>query len=361
MLFGNVRHSVTFAGAALSVLLGSALISPVHAKTLVYCSETSPEGFDPALYSTNSTWDASSKPVYNRLVEFRNGTTTVVPGLAESWTISEDQLTYTFKLRSNVKFHTTEYFTPSRNLNADDVVFSLKRQLDKDDPWHDYIPGVTWEMSSGMGLTELIKDISKVDDSTVRIVLTAPSAPILADLAMDFASIVSKEYADHLRAESKMAQLNEQPIGTGPFQFVNYQQDAAIRYTANPEYWGGKQKIDDLIFSITLDQTTRLQKLRAGECQIASYPAPADVEMLKADKDLTVLEEPGLNVAYLAYNTLVPPFDKVEVRQALNMAINKKAIVDAIFQGMGQVAKNPLPRMRRPRPIDFSVDLRAVK
>ncbi|UGX89184.1 ABC transporter substrate-binding protein [Phyllobacterium meliloti] len=343
MYFGNVRHSVKFVSTALSVLFSLAFITSVQAKTLVYCSEASPEGFDPALYSANSTWDASSKPVYNRLVEFRNGTTTVIPGLAESWTISEDHLTYTFKLRSNVKFHTTEYFTPSRNLNADDVVFSLKRQLDKNEPWHDYIQGVTWDMSSGMGFTELIKDISKVDDLTVKIVLTAPSAPVLANLAMDFASIVSKEYADQLRAEAKMSQFNELPIGTGPFQFVNYQPDATIRYIANSDYWGGKPPIDNLIFSITLDQSTRLQKLRAGECQIASYPAPADVEMLKADKDLTVLEEPGLNVAYLAYNTLVSPFDKVEVRQALNMAINKKAIVDAIFQGMGQVAKNPLP------------------
>ncbi|MBR7551812.1 hypothetical protein KC220_25050, partial [Mycobacterium tuberculosis] len=85
------------------------------------------------------TWDASSKPVYNRLVEFQNGTTTVIPGLAESWTISDDKRTYTFKLRNNVKFHTTEYFTPSRDLNADDVIFSLQRQLDKTSPWHSYI------------------------------------------------------------------------------------------------------------------------------------------------------------------------------------------------------------------------------
>lgn len=343
MNFGIARQSAALACTALSLALFPVLASPASAKTLVYCSEASPEGFDPALYSANSTWDASSKPVYNRLVEFQNGTTTVIPGLAESWTISDDKLTYTFKLRNNVKFHTTEYFTPSRDLNADDVIFSLQRQLDKTSPWHSYITGVTREMTTAMGLPDMIKEISKVDDKTVKIVLAAPSASVLANLAMDFASILSKEYADHLQADGKMTQLNELPVGTGPYQFVNYQQDSVVRFTANPDYWGGRQKIDDLIFSITLDQTTRMQKLRAGECQVASYPSPADVAVLKADSELKVLEQPGLNVAYLAYNTLVPPFDKPEVRQALNMAINKQAIVEAVFQGMGQVAKNPLP------------------
>ncbi|MCB8828742.1 ABC transporter substrate-binding protein, partial [Escherichia coli] len=131
MNFGIARQSAALACTALYLALFPVLASPASAKTLVYCSEASPEGFDPALYSANSTWDASSKPVYNRLVEFQNGTTTVIPGLAESWTISDDKLTYTFKLRNNVKFHTTEYFTPSRDLNADDVIFSLQRQLDK--------------------------------------------------------------------------------------------------------------------------------------------------------------------------------------------------------------------------------------
>ncbi|MDA4835807.1 ABC transporter substrate-binding protein, partial [Enterobacter hormaechei] len=114
----------------------------------------------------------------------------VIPGLAESWTISDDKLTYTFKLRNNVKFHTTEYFTPSRDLNADDVIFSLQRQLDKTSPWHSYITGVTWEMTTAMGLPDMVREISKVDDKTVKIVLAAPSASVLANLAMDFASIL---------------------------------------------------------------------------------------------------------------------------------------------------------------------------
>jgi dipeptide transport system substrate-binding protein len=140
-----------------------------------------------------------------------------------------------------------------------------------------------------------------------------------------------------------MDDLNQFPLGTGPFTFVAYQKDAVIRYKANPDYWGGKEKIDDLVFAITTDPAVRAQKLKAGECHIMSYPAPADIEGLKADSNLKVDEQPGLNVAYLAYNTLVAPFDKPEVRKALNQAINKKAIVDAVFQGSGEVAKNPIP------------------
>jgi dipeptide transport system substrate-binding protein len=118
-----------------------------NAKTLVYCSEGSPEGFDPALYTAGTTFDASSRPVYNRLVEFKPGTTEIEPGLAESWTVSDDGLQYTFKLRPGVKFQTTEFFTPTRDLNADDVLFSFERQLKADHPWNKYIEGGSWEYS----------------------------------------------------------------------------------------------------------------------------------------------------------------------------------------------------------------------
>ncbi len=112
-----------------------------------------------------------------------------------------------------------------------------------------------------------------------------------------------------------MEQLNQQPVGTGPFSFVAYQPDAVIRYKANPDYWDGKQKIDDLVFAITTDAAVRVQKLKAGECQIMPYPNAADVDSLKADPNLKVMEQEGLNIAYLAYNTTQPPFDKVEGAQ----------------------------------------------
>ncbi len=328
----------------LSALMASALMAGgAEAKTFVYCSEGSPEGFDPALYTAGTTFDASSRQVYNRLVEFRRGTTTIAPALAESWTVSDDGLEYTFKLRKGVKFHSTDFFTPSRDFNADDVVFSFKRQLDKNHPWHEYTAGTSWEYFNGMSMPSLLKDVVKVDDYTVRFILTRPEAPMIANLAMDFASILSKEYADKLAAAGRKEDLNQKPVGTGPFKFVAYQKDAVIRYKANEDYWKGKAAIDDLIFAITPDASVRHQRLKANECQLNPYPNPADLDAIRKDPDLKLMEQEGLNVGYLAYNTMMPPFDNVKVRKALNMAINKQAILDAVFQGAGKIAKNPIP------------------
>src|SRR3546814_7936862 len=117
------------------------------------------------------------------------------------------------------------------------------------------------------------------------------------------------------------------------FQLIAYQKDAVIRYKAHPDYWKGKATIDNLIFAITPDASVRYQKLKAGECHVMPYPNPADLEAMKSDPDINLLQQEGLNVGYLAYNTQEPPFDNVKVRKALNMAINKEAIIDAVFQG----------------------------
>ncbi|HTV71542.1 MAG TPA: ABC transporter substrate-binding protein [Rhizobiaceae bacterium] len=333
-------RKMTFAAA---LLAASALSGVASAKTLVYCSEGSPEGFDPGIYTAGTTFDAASVTVHNKLMEFKPGTTEVEPGLAESYEVSDDGLVYTFKLRPGVKYQTTDYFTPTRDFNADDVIFSIERQIKKDHPWHQYIAGSAWEYANSMGFPDLISSIEKVDDMTVKFTLKQREAPFIANLGMDFASILSKEYADSLDAAGKKEQLNQKPVGTGPFEFVDYQQDAVIRFRANDEYWKGREKIDDLVFAITTDAAVRLQKLQAGECHVMPYPNAADVEAMKADQNLTVMEAPGLNVAYLAFNTLTPPFDKTEVRKAIDMAINKQAIVDAVFQGQAIVAKNPIP------------------
>ncbi|WP_250956297.1 ABC transporter substrate-binding protein [Rhizobium sp. CG5] len=338
--------------------------SAVSAKTFVYCSEASPEGFDPGLYTGGQTFDAAAHTVYSTLLEFEPGTTNPVAGLAESWEISEDGTVYTFKLRPGVKFQTTEFFTPTRELNADDVVFSIDRQINKNNAWNQYVAGASWEYAAGMGFPELIKSVEKVDDLTVKFTLNRSEAPFLANLAMPFASIMSKEYTDKLATDGKMEQLNQMPVGTGPFTFVGYQQDAVIRYKKNADYWGGAPKIDDLVFAITTDAAVRYQKLKAGECHLMPYPNAADVEAMKADPALTVIEQEGLNVAYLAYNTTQAPFDKPEVRKALNKAINKEAIVSSVFQGMATPAKNPIPPTMwsyNEATVDDAYDLDAAK
>ena len=127
----NLRYHLA-TGLVLTALLGGA----ASAKTLVYCSEGSPEGFDAALYTSGTTFDASEHTIYDKLVLFETGTTNVIPGLAESWETSEDGLEYTFNLRQGVKFHSNDQFTPTRDFNADDVIFSFERQGKADNPYN---------------------------------------------------------------------------------------------------------------------------------------------------------------------------------------------------------------------------------
>ncbi len=217
------------------------------------------------------------------------------------------------------------------------------RQKDKANPWHQYTAGASWEYFNSMSMPDLFKEAVKVDDDTVKIVLNKPQAPMIANLGMQFASILSAEYAEKLKAAGKMDQLNQVPVGTGPFKFVGYQKDAVVRFAAHPDYWRGKAPIDTLIFAITPDAAVRYQKLKANECQVMAFPNPADLDSMRADPDLKLLQQEGLNVGYFAYNTTQPPFDNVKVRKALNMAINKEVILKAVYQGAGKIAKNPIP------------------
>jgi dipeptide transport system substrate-binding protein len=324
--------------AAVLVALGST----ASAKVLTFCSEAAPEGFDPAPYVTGATFDASSQAIYNRLVEYEPGTARLVPGLAESWEVSDDGLTYTFHLRAGVKFHATPYFTPSRELNADDVVFSLGRQRDPKNPYFDYTDG-QWPYFAGLSLDTLVKSVKKVDDLAVAIVLERPDAALPAMLAMDFASILSKEYADALREAGTREVLNQAPIGTGPFQFLGYDAGVKVGFSANQDYWRGAPAIDLLVFAITPDPAERLKKLQAGECQVMSAPDPATLRAAAAADSLEIAEADRLDVAYLAFNTSKAPFGDVRLRKALGMAIDKQAIVDAAYGGAASAATSIVP------------------
>lgn len=312
-------------------------------KTLIFCSEGSPAGFDPARYTAGTDFDASAETVFNRLVEFERGSTQVRPGLAEKWEASADNLTWTFSLRRGVKFHTTDYFKPGRDFNADDVIFTFQRFTNKDLPFNKAAP-TEFPYASDMAMDTNIVSVEKKDDYTVVFKLKSADAAFLQNLAMSFASIHSAEYADKLLKDGKVTQLNTLPIGTGPFIFKSYQKDAAIRYDGNKTYWkAGDVKLDRLIFAITPDASVRAQKLQKGECHVMPYPRPADIAGLKNQPALSVTSQAGFNLGYLAYNVKHKPLDQLEVRQALDMAINKKAIIDAVYQGAGQPATNPMP------------------
>ncbi|MBP1127737.1 MULTISPECIES: ABC transporter substrate-binding protein [Pseudomonas] len=313
------------------------------ATTLVYCSEASPAGFDPSQYTSGTDFDASAETVFNRLTQFKRGGTEVEPGLSTRWDISKDGLAYTFHLRDGVKFHTTDFFTPTRDFNADDVLFTFNRLLDADSPFRKAYPSES-PYFTDMGLNTMIRNVEKIDAHTVRFNLNNVDASFVQNLAMSFASIQSAEYAAQLLKQGKAEDINQKPVGTGPFVFKRYQKDSQIRYVANKQYWKPEDvKLDNLVFAITPDAASRLQKLKAGECQVSGYPRPQDIEVIKQDPNLRVQQQAGFNLGFLAYNVTHPPLDQLKVRQALDMAIDKPAIIKAVYQGAGQLAQNALP------------------
>ena len=321
------------------------------ATNLVFCSEGSPAGFDPGQYTTGTDFDASAETMFNRLSQFERGGTAVIPGLATKWDVSEDGLTYTFHLREGVKFHTTPYFKPTREFNADDVLFTFNRMINKDDPFRKAYP-TEFPYFTDMGMDTNIKNIEKIDDHTVKFTLGTVDAAFIQNLAMSFASLQSAEYAAKLLKDGKPQDINQKPVGTGPFVFKSYQKDSNIRFTGNKDYWKPEDvKIDNLIFAITTDPSVRVQKLKKNECQVTLFPRPADLKALGEDKTLKLPHQAGFNLGYIAYNvmpvlkgqTAANPLADLRVRQALDMSVNKQQIIDSVYQGAGQLAVNAMP------------------
>ncbi len=329
-----------------TIFMTLALIAMVQtsaqAKSFVYCSEGSPSSFNAQLVTDGTSVNATSATIYDNLVGFEEGTTKIVPMLATSWEISKDKKVYTFTLRKGVKFHTTKYFTPTRDFNATDVVFSIDRQRVKTHPFHD-VSGGKYEYFDGMEMGKIIKDVKILDPYKVQITLSEPDATFLANMAMSFMNILSEEYGTKLAGANKKSDIDNFPVGTGAFIFQSYAKDSVIKFTNNPQYWGTHGNIDKLIFAITPDANVRHQKLKTGECQFVNEPSPSDIAEMKKNPKLTVMQDAGLNVGYLSMNVTKKPFDNVLVRQAINHALNKKSYIDAIYLGNAVIAKNPIP------------------
>ena len=330
--------------AAIPFLLAPLLCSGLAqaASSLAVCTEASPEGFDVVQYNSLTTTNASADVLMNRLVDFDTTSGKLVPSLAQSWTVSPDGLTYDFKLRTGVKFHSTDYFKPSRELNADDVLFSFNRMLDPQNPWHK-IAQSGFPHAQSMQLPALIKSIEAPDAQTVRFTLNRADATFLATLSMGFASIYSAEYTAQLMKAGTPEKLNSQPIGTGPFVFRRFQKDAVVRYQAFDDYFAGKPKVDTLIYAITPDPNIRLLKIRQNECQVALSPKPLDIDAASKDPSLKVEKTEAFMTAFVGINSQHPPFDKPEVRQAVNLSFDKASYLKAVFEGTAETANGPYP------------------
>ena len=323
----------SFGGAVLSV----AAAAVQAAGTLTVCTDGAPEGFDIVQYESLVTEDAAGIALYDKLLAFQPGSTQVGPGLAERWDISADGLVYTFHLRRGVKFHTTPWFTPTRELNADDVLWSINRVNDKAHPAHG-IARNGYAYWTGMSMPGLIKSVEKIDAMTVRLTLTHREAPVLANLAMSsIGSVYSAEYAAKLQASAKLGEINTRPVGTGPFVFKSYQKDAVVRYTANPSYWGGAPKIDNLVFAVTPDPLVIAQRVKAGECAVATL-AVAQAHSIEGDPNLTVVRSQPLMTSYLAPNAKHKYTGDKRFREALALAIDKPSYIQAVYAGNATAA-----------------------
>jgi cationic peptide transport system substrate-binding protein len=261
----------TIAAACTVALLagcGAPSNESLYANSLVYCSEGSPVTFNPQLASSNTTSDAVSNTLYNVLISTKPETAEFVPELATSWTKSEGGLTYTFDLRKDVKYHKTDYFTPTRHFNADDVLFSFNRTIDDRHPYHK-VGGGSYRRT----LNDSVINITALSPYKVKFELNKPDSTFMFNLATDFSVILSKEYADHLSDTGNEPQIDKKPIGTGPYKFREYKRDELIRYYRHENYWKRDDVIQQLVFDITKNGSSRIAKLLTHECDISAYPA----------------------------------------------------------------------------------------
>lgn len=324
-------------------LLASSLFAADEPKiggTLVFGRGGDSSTLDPS-HATDGESFYGSTQVYDNLVQFKYGSTEIEPALAKKWDVSENGLEYTFYLKEGIYFAPTKFFNKKVELTADDVVFSIKRQFDKTNPYNKI--GGAFEYWLAMDMDNIVEDVIKLDKYVVKFKLKKKEAPFLANIAMDFASILSKEYADELLAKGKADNINRFPVGTGPFVFEQWVKDDKMIFKANKDYWDGRPYVDRLILKVIPNNSVRAAELKTGQIQLMDFPNPAEVPELQKDPNIKIIKQEGMNVGYLAMNQKKKEFQDVRVRRAINHAINKQAIVDAVYEGFGKVANAPIP------------------
>ncbi|SFB09757.1 MULTISPECIES: ABC transporter substrate-binding protein [unclassified Bacillus (in: firmicutes)] len=296
---------------------------------LIYARGTDSTSLDPITTTEGDTFKVTDS-IFDTLLTYGEQDTEVKPGLAEKWEVSPDGLTYTFHLVKGVKFH------DGTDFNAEAVVFNFERWMNGNADSFPY-----YSMFGGYKGDEghVISEVTAVDDSTVKFVLKRPQAPFLKNLAMSPFGIASptavKESGDKFR---------EKPVGTGAFKFVEWKQNDRIVLEKNADYWQkGYPKLDKIIFRVIPENTARLNALVNGEIDMMDGLNNSDEGTVTSNANLQLIERPSMNVGYLGFTLTRKPFDNKLVRQALNHAIDKKAIIEAFYAGQAEPAKNPMP------------------
>jgi cationic peptide transport system substrate-binding protein len=266
-----------------------------------------------------------------------------VPELAESWEVMDNGATYRFHLRDGVAFQTTEWFKPKRNFNADDVVFTFQRIFDRDNPWHN-VNGASFPYFDSLQFADSVQSVRKLDNHTVEFRLRQPDASFLWHLATHYASVMSAEYAAMLAKSDRQELLDRQPVGTGPFQLAEYRAGQYVRLQRHARFWRGTPLMPQVVVDLGSGGTGRLSKLLTGECDVLAWPAASQLTILRDDPRLRLTLRPGMNIAYLAFNTDKAPLNNPEVRHALALSINNQRLMQSIYYGTAETAASILPR-----------------
>ncbi len=292
-------------------------------RTLVIAIGADQTGLDPQTVENNESGFVMST-IFDGIVNYKPGSSEVGPGLAESWTISPDGKVYTFKLRRGVKFHDG---TP---MNARTVAEDLDRAINPNNPCYvlsrkvDTYDDFTFGSVKGGNVVKM--DV--LDDSTLRFTLPKPNAPFLSSLAMVWTGIMSPAATKQYNCDA-----SQHPVGTGPFKFVEAVRNDHITVEANPDYWGGRPKVNRIIFRIIPESATRMLALERNEVQILADIPPADYERVQKNPALKFYGQPGLTILGVGMSNDLGPFKDKRVRQAMNYAVDKEAINKGLYGG----------------------------
>ena len=331
---------------------------------LTYCTHASGFSFNPQTADAGTSMNVVTEQIYNKLFDIKNHSATLTPMLAQSYSISADGKEILLNLRHGVKFHQTPWFTPTRDFNAEDVVFSINRVLGHNtylptlaetnvtysNPqyrvFHEQARKVRFPYFDSIKLNEKIKSVTALSPYQVKIELFAPDSSILSHLASQYAIIFSQEYAYQLSADDNLAQLDTHPVGTGPYQVKDYVYNQYVRLVRNENYWKKEAKIEHIIVDLSTDRSGRLVKFFNNECQIASYPEVSQIGLLKNDdKHYYMQSTDGMNLAYLAFNFDKPLMRDHEIRAAISQSLNRARIIHSIYHNTATVANNIIPEV----------------
>ena len=291
---------------------------------------------DPAIGYDWKNWSVI-KSVFDGLMDYKPGTTELVPDLAESYEVSDDGLTYTFKLRQGVKFHN------GREMTAADVKYSLERACNPatQSPGAGYYGALKGFDDFQGGKAKDLAGVQAVDDHTVKIELSRPDSTLLHLMALNFSFVVPKEVV-----EAEGPDFGHKPVGTGAFKVAEWTSGQSIVLERNADYFKqGTPKLDKITFQIGQEPVVNLLRLQKGEIDIPGdgVPPAKFTEVMNDPKwkeNVIVAEQ--LQTGYVTMNVNIKPFDNVAVRQAVNMAINKDRIVQ-IINNRAVPANQPLP------------------